>query len=149
MSDRDKLTAEVAQGVADRINPPFFQLRTKNLPAKERRDLPVEDLFERVWVRKGPDDQPYVTFKAEDQQNSFRAATYRELAAAFLDHLHPVIETAEELGGLPGKVVLVDDAGEIWRLTNEKADNLETNGEHLYPRSCIKLPATVLHRGES
>ena len=80
---------ELAQKLADRINPPYTDYRRRNLPLAKLKELypDREDWYDQVEVRKGPDDQPYVTFTAGDGHRSFRAATYREIAQAVLEVL--------------------------------------------------------------
>ena len=78
---------ELAQKLADKIEPPYTTERRKNLPLAKLKELypDREDWYEHVEVRKGPDDEPYVTFTAGDGHPSFRAATYREIAQAVLE----------------------------------------------------------------
>lgn len=79
---------ELAQRLADRIEPPYFSNdRRTDLRHAELKKLPWEERFVDVLHRKGPDDQPYLTFTAGDGYPSFRAATFLEIAKAVLEVL--------------------------------------------------------------
>lgn len=80
MIPADAMRAELAQKLADAINPP----RTY-----EAWDYKTKEFYTHT-DRSGPHDSPYIVFQAEDGYNSTRSATYLELITAAL----PIFEAA-------------------------------------------------------
>ncbi len=73
---------ELAQKLADYFHPPRYEKRRRtDLKPKELRQLPVEEQYEEIYIRRGPDSQTYQVRYLEDGP-SIGALTYLEIAKA-------------------------------------------------------------------
>lgn len=72
---------KLAQRLADHFDPPHLEEKRKT-PYQKYKDLPFEERYELVVVRRNADSSTYTTFKADDGHTSIGTLTYLEIAEA-------------------------------------------------------------------